>query len=634
MALSPAGLLTIFQTLMPSPAEWAGLGATLAVTAAFAVVGRATMSKPALPGLSVLAGWAVVAFVMTTAGVFSSWPIAVAGGAVVALGAAGVVGRAARTGIDGPAPELLRVFALGVPFLVIAAAKAPTAVDSFTHWLPNGAYLFQHDLFPGPGRPAATSIYPGFPYNLTFLFDLVGRVAGGFFASTVIVFNVVLLLMFAALVARLIRDFAAPGARAGWGVAALAVLAATLFNPVFVRRIWLNSYPDTATAVIVAFAGICGWLWAESAGPEARAGRAQATALGLVLALLVNVKQANLVLVAALALGPGLIAWRDERIGLGRWLRHLPLIAGPALVLYALWSYYLIAVAPLHVNEIRPIATWPWHKVPHLLGEMAYVATHKGGYFALAILLTGLGVRALYRRPRGGFDRLAVISGTAFVVYNLFLFFIYIAHFQGNAQSYWRYNIHLGFLATAVAACGLAAAYGRWRDRLPRRWVGYAASALVVLVPTAELAYARYWRFDLEQPKPMLREAGRDLARALPPDARLVVGIPGDNGDFSWIVHYYATVNRPDIAAQEAQSARQIVAAGHGALAQVPFFLWAYCGGPWLEQGLGISVPPGRAALIARRGAGWTLDRTWPHPVATGLETYSKHLDALKCGGR
>lgn len=630
-------MLDILRTALPEPAQWLGLGATLAVTLAFSGLGRIGFAAArSVPGLSVLTGWTVVAFVLTAIGVFTGWPFAPVFWGLMAAGAVALAVSLGSGGLDRQTVALLRVFALGLPFLVIVAAKAPSEVDSFTHWLPNGAYLAHHDRFLRPGGPPSMSAYPGFPYNLTFILYAVGRLAAGFVENAVIQFNVVLLLLFAAVVAWLIRKGAEDERAPGWTLAALAILIATALNPVFLHRVWLSSYPDNATSVVVAFAGICGWQWVEALRRGGAPERGRAASFALVLALLTNIKQANPVLVAGILAGVALIALRDPAIGLGKFAKRLPLVVGPALALYAFWSYYLLAIAALRTNEIHPIASWPLDKLPALLAGMASVAAHKGGYFALALLLTGWGAWAWVRRPATPFDRLAVIAGATFVVYTLFLLFIFLAHFNGYPQSYWRYNTHVGFLLTAVAAYGAAVGYGRWRAKRPRAWsrrVRATAATVIVVVPLIEIGFLRYWRLDMELPKPLLREAGRDLARTLPADAAVIVLIPSDAGNFSAILKYYATASRPDLHVGAARNARTAATAARLVTPDRPDYVWSYCAQPALDRGLGLAIPPGRAALLARTKAGWTVARTWPHGTPGGLFSTAKEFDAASCGG-
>ena len=127
--------------------------------------------------------------------------------------------------------------------------------------------------------------------------------------------------------------------------------------------------------------------------------------------------------------------------------------------------------------------------------------------------------------------------------------FIFISHFGGHPQSYWRFNTHLGYLIVAAAIYGFGITYRTYSSRLPAR-IPYilkrGAAALIVVVPLLELGLANYWRFDLEIPKPLLREAGKDLAKILPPSAQVAAVIPSDQGNFTSILGHYGNLGRTD----------------------------------------------------------------------------------------
>lgn len=628
-------MLTMVQTLLPDPEQWVGVAAIFVAIAVFCGLGLPWRRPGDPPGVPIFAGWAIVSIVLTVVGVLTPWPFTPAFWIVVAVGGLMLAVVRYRGGAMASG-DLTRIFILGLPLVVIIAAKVPSEVDSFTHWLPNGAYLLEHDGFLRPERPESKSVYPGFPYNATFLFYVVGRIAGGFIENTAIVFNVILILLFAGLLAWLIRRGAPRGTIPEWGLAALSLLAASLFNPVFVRRIWLASYPDIATSIVVTFSGIVGWLWIESLARREASEPGRALTFGLFLALLVNIKQANPVLVAGLVTGAGLIAWRDPKIGLGRFLTRLPMVLGAPLLLYACWRYYVADVTALRENEIQPIGQWPLHLLPNLLGRMVSVALHKSAYFFLAMAAMVWGIRALVRRPQTEFDRLTIIVGCSFLVYNLFLLFIFIAHFGGYPQSYWRYNMHIGYLVTANAVFGAALAWDRWgHDRLhlrPRVFRTFV-TVLVIAVPLAEIALARYWRFDLEIPKPILRESGRELAGSLPADAVVLVLIPGDQGNFSAIIKHYVTGSRADLSVVEIAPEEGKVAHQVGLVDNRPLYVWSYCAQPWMGRYFRVPFEPGGAVLVRRDGETWAVERVWKHPLPGLLTSVYKLFDSSKCAG-
>ena len=113
-----------------------------------------------------------------------------------------------------------------------------------------------------------------------------------------------------------------------------------------------------------------------------------------------------------------------------------------------------------------PFADWPFEQLPDLLCKMGVVVYRKALYFALGLGLLVWGLRVWVGRPKSSFDRLAIIAGATFVGYNLFLLLIFVAHFNGHPQSYWRFNTHIGFLIFATTVYGLGLAYHRHGERL------------------------------------------------------------------------------------------------------------------------------------------------------------------------
>ncbi len=610
---------------VPSPAQIGGLAGVVATTFLFALLGRLVSAHRGLPEASVFAGWAVLASTLTVFGTVASAPLSYAFWPLVGLAAAFGTWAAFRGRLALPA-DGLRVAVLGLPLLAILAGKWPSEVDTFTHWLPNALYLVENDLLPGPGRPEPWSRFPGFPYNFTFVSYVASRFVGYFVANGAILFNVVLLLLYAVLVARLVlRGGGDARGRVGWPLAALGLLLATLANPVFVRRILFISYPDTATAITLAYAGVLAWLWLDALAERTQDGNGLALQLVLALVLLVNLKQANLVLFVALVASILVVMWRDPRIEAGRSRSWIAAMIVAPLAMYGIWRLYLAGAGTLGENKLLPVDKWPVDSLPKVLWLMGVVALKKSGYFAMMLFFVVYALRAV-RHPRTSFDRLAMLVGGVFVAYTLFLIFIYIAHFGGWPQSYWRFNTHLGYFGFAAAAYGGARLWRRWGRPLPDRRLGIAAVALVLVL---EFALLRYWRFDLEQPKPMLRRTGIDMAESLPRNAKVVALIPGDNGNFSWILRYYVTIDRPDLSVITVRS----VAAAREQLARTgpPVLVWSYCGTAEMEMAFGLSLPGTAAVLLARDGSGWRLVRRWPHPPIGGLLRYAKGFDPRVC---
>lgn len=623
--------------LLPSLSQLLGLLGLLLATGM--LLGLAALSRTAggVAAAAPLCGWQVLALALTLFGVadlplgYAFWPLAVAAVLGLWLAARGAVPF--KGGGD-----LWRAALLGLPLLVVMAGKFASEVDSFTHWLPNAEYLVRTDRLPGGGGPPSLSFFPGFPHNLTFVFYAASRLSGLFVENAAILFNGVLLLVYAALIGRLLTDAwtgdeSKDADPVGWRVMALAILLAILVNPVFVRKIALNSYPDLSTSVGVAVAGILAWRFLDALARE-RAARPFAVQLVLVTALLVNVKQANLALSLSLIGAAAVVAWRDPAIRLRQALPWLAAAAVGALAMQALWRLHLATGLPLKENTLLPLAEWQFGNLPAIFATMGKVLLQKAGYGAVTLALLLVAARALIRGP-GPFGRLALLVAGTFAGYTLFLLLIYVGHFQGTAstgaQSYWRFNTHLGYFAWAAALVGLAQSLRMWTRLAGRatdlfqRW-GFT---LPVLAAVAPLLGAGLIRYDMETPKPLFREVAHDLMRELPPGADAIGFIPWDNGSLGAILVHRQRSERPDLRFGTLREMRAVEAAmrerGDGA------YLWTYCRTDEVDRFVGGGLQPGHATLLRREGAAWRTVRSWAHRDDSWLFGRSKTLDWDAC---
>ena len=181
-----------------------------------------------------------------------------------------------------------------------------------------------------------------------------------------------------------------------------------------------------------------------------------------------------------------LAAWRDPRVGLRKLLPLAPRALVLPTVVYIAWRIYVVLEIPDGEFTVRPIGEWFFVFIPKILSLMVLVLAKKGGYFALMLLALVVAARTL-RRVDSPFGRLCTISATSFLLYNAFLFFCYVAAFGEqdaiSVGSFWRYNMHLGMLAIAIAVLGLSLLWHRhargWAPLLPR--LGVAAIALISL---------------------------------------------------------------------------------------------------------------------------------------------------------
>jgi hypothetical protein len=188
--------------------------------------------------------------------------------------------------------------------------------------------------------------------------------AGRFLEAARPIINVALLagssaLFAEALAAALVRHGRLQATEMPPMLVASAVAITTLLNPGLDGAVVFSSYADCGTMVAV---GALGLLGVEILARVSLGGTTNVQGLawrfGFVGAMLVNLKQANPVLLALVTVGLILVALRDPAIGPRRVLAQLPRMLGPAIFLFALWRWYVSQNSPDSEQAFRPFDTW------------------------------------------------------------------------------------------------------------------------------------------------------------------------------------------------------------------------------------------------------------------------------------
>jgi hypothetical protein len=595
------------------------LVAVTAILFGLSVIGAAICGNRRLAEIDHLVGWAVVASVFTVVGVVAAVPFTAlaAGAAGIAVVALGVVWR--RDGRQLPvAAGWGRIAVLGLPLLVMVSAMRGSQWDDFGHWLLIPRYLLDTDAFPSSANPYTDAGLAAYPYAWHFITYLAGRVAGQLVESAGPLFNIALIFGFGLLVVRLIRRGAGldETASIGWGWAAVAIACVTFLNPTFVQKIVLTAYAETSTATATASAVVLAWLTLEATikGDTAEV-RRMCWSLGAVLALLVNLKQATFVLVAMVVIALIVVALRDRAVPFGRVLGHLPVIVGPAAIVYLAWRYHVITELSGREMVVRPFADWNIALLPQILANMVIVLAKKGYYFALSIVLTMFGLRGLWRVATP-LDRFAALAAFVFLGYNAFLLFAYVATFGSfdalRVASYWRYNMHLGLVVVAFAAFGSGILWRRYGAKriAPQRWATIAM-VLVVLLP---FVFARSLRFDTLPGVVFFRAIGAELGTMVLPDDGVFVADPTGSGE-SGVITSFELHGRGAIKGRISAFDSDRLAPLRVAIANPKVTLiLAHSTNPGYSEMLGVDLAEGRSHLLRREGTGWRVVKSWPWP--------------------
>jgi hypothetical protein len=119
-------------------------------------------------------------------------------------------------------------------------------------------------------------------------------------------------------------------------------------------------------------------------------------------------------------------------------------------------------------------------------------------------------------------------------LYNVALFFTYIAHFDNeigaSAHSYFRYNSHLGLLLMLTLTLLARASFVEHGWALRGVWRRATPIGAVSLALAAPLVFFGFLRFDLEAPQQRAWLLADHMRVSLARDPRLVVVLPGDDG--------------------------------------------------------------------------------------------------------
>ena len=600
--------------------QFVTLASTLGVWGGLMVLGALVGGRQRFVEGEVIFGFGAVTLAFTVFGVVVTVPFTIIAGGLLTVGVGGAVVLYRR---DGRlfTPGILRPIVIATPLLLMTSAMMASQWDEFSHWLPTVRFLIETDGYPWSGQPTTGGAFPGYPYGWSLLNYLASRLSGQYVENTGGVLNVLLLISFGLAAARLLLMGAGAEETASrsWGLAGAMVFAGTLLNPAFSQKVALTAYADVSTAVCVGFAGILGWLMVDALATDDREkARSLAWQFGVAAMVLINVKQANLVLVVILLGGVGLVSLRDPAVRLLDLIALLPRMILPAVVIYGLWRYHVITELPPRAEAVLlPFDNWHFDLMPDILSRMLLVASKKGPYFILMTIIVGFAIKALIL-PGGKLGRLAIIIGMTFLGYNAFLFFIFVAQFGEfdalRVASYWRYNMHLGFLAVTFAAFVLGLA---WRHYLSERIRPRPLAWLVViLVLGAQIGLAKKIRFDLEWPKPHYRHVASELAGGvLPTGSKMFILDPLGTGESGLIARFDLGKRASEyvgyMAAFNAFSAENV----RNALARLdPTHVLVHSVSAELVKALDAQLPDDASHLLEKAtNGGWQIVHSWSY---------------------
>jgi hypothetical protein len=541
---------------VPSWLELGGFAGVLGAGLAMLLVGRLLLAGRATPEFQVVAGWGALSFVLTLWGVATTismrWPL----GAFVAVALVALAVPRWRPGREDWS-ALGRILVLALPIWVIMIAARASLPDTYTNFLPNSVYLWDHGFFPADDRVASFATWPAFPYNVQFATLLASLGLPQYPPNAATLFDIVMLLLAGLLFARLLRPTAFgtaidAGFRAApsWGACAGGILLVTALNPGFVPRYHFTPYTEPTLMVGVAFIG---WVLARMLGRLAEgwpAGR-DLWLLSLLLLAFVGIKQLAIILAGGLLLGAAILILADRRIPRVRAIGGLVLASLPMLLVYAVWRLYVGTHFKTGELLLLPSSMWQFDILPATLGSIAEAIADRPFYFIVIAVALALAVRLTALRGLTLSTRLLLLTVVIFVVYNAFLLLIYVISMGpvagADAHSYFRYMTHPALLVV-LSLLAAARAFLLARNQpatSAARWLLFAPAAAIVCVLLVPIAFVKYLRFDVQEPQRLAWTLVGEIGGAVKDGDKLALVLPGDNGSVSLMLRAALTLTPP-----------------------------------------------------------------------------------------
>jgi len=585
----------------------------------FFALGSFFLGKTKLYEAAPFFGWAIVNFVMTFLGVYSDIPFQVIAIGIAAAAILALVVALRRQDRLFPAGTLKLVL-LVAPILLLVSAMIGSQWDEFSDWLITPRLMLETGSFPTAANASRSGILAAYPFGWHYVTYLASLMAGRFLENAGALVNVFMLLTFSFMSIRLIRTGlgrADDNSIPGWTLLAIGGLSTTLLNTTFAQKVALTAYADVATATVTGLGAVIGWYMLGALADGRRKEAMQnALQIGLLMMLLVNLKQSTVVLSALVVGAVFLAGLRDPKIKFRELIAMLPAMVIPAIIIFFVWRYYVGQELTAREMNLRAISGWWIDEIPQILSRMLLVLSKKGAYLLLLVMIIGFAVRGMikYRTP---FDRLAIIAGAIFLGHNAFLFFAYLSTFGKadalRAASYWRYNMQIGMVGVVFTTYGLGILWHKYIQA--RQWPKQVAWLPVCLIVLAPFIAANKLRFDRHPPLPHFRAVAVDLKELLIHGNKLLVIDPQGSGESATVTRYELggeDIYKRYLSAYQRLTREQlydVVYSGEFS------HLLVHSLNLDLPGVLGMKLDENRSYLLESTGAsGWRIVKTWDRP--------------------
>jgi hypothetical protein len=579
------------------------------------------------PGADMLVGFGLLTAALTVLAITTRIPLS---WLMAGLGILSVIALLMRRQFPGGSSTWIALILVS-PIIVSAAGHDPAMWDDFWNWLPSAAYEYRHNSLPWPDLPASLSIFPGYPQGMPLMISAASFVGGRFLEAAGPIINALLLagssaLFAEALAAALVRGGRLQAAEMPPILVAVAVAITTLLNPGLDGGVVLSSYADCGTMVAVGALGLLGVeILVRLSATDAEDVEGLAWRFGFIGAMLVNLKQANPVLLALVTAGLILVALRVPALRTWRASMQLPRMLGPAIVFVALWRWYVVQSVPHSEQTFRSFDTWNFDVLRQILAAIGHLIAEAPLFHSMMWAVTAVGIASFFQLPRKASEArwLAVVCATVWIGYNAFLMIIYLGVMTisdaNMAADYWRYTPHVALLGLYVPVMALAIA--RWPA-----WINLR-SAFATLAAVSLAFCAMPLRSDLNDPPGrawlgFLRDAAVDMRNLIPAGSKLLIVPYWSSSPFGVAVRY----NLWRLDQPERQIATTIgwvegeleKVASRAARGELDYLLIQDGEGTMDDETdtLGLPRLNHELVLYAWRDGGWQRAKSWPIPPA------------------
>ncbi|HEY7245575.1 MAG TPA: hypothetical protein VH678_17020 [Xanthobacteraceae bacterium] len=511
----------------------------VACTTAGSVVGRSDRWA----GADMLVGFGLLTGTISILAVTTRFPLSWLMAAGASLSVIAVITRMRFPGSRSTWIAL----ALVLPILVSAAGSKPAMWDDFWNWLPSAAYAYEHDSLPWPDLDPPFSIFPGYPQGMPLMIAAASFLGGSLVETAGPVTNVALLAgssaVFAeALAAALVRRSALEAGKFPASLIASAVAITILLNPGLNGAVLLSSYADCASMVAVGALGLLGVEILVRLSKEPDNASGFAWRFGLIAAMLINLKQANPILLALIIAALALVVMREPAIPWRSTLPQLSRMLGPPIVLFGMWRWYLLQNSPSWEQTFRPIHDWNFGVLPQTLHSISDLIADAPVFHGLMWSVTAVGLVSLFFTKCNEARYLAAICAVVWIGYNAFLLAVYAGAMKLSdaeiAADYWRYTPHVALLGLYPPVMALATSrWPAWMKRIQPAGSMPTLAALLVAVSAMPV------RSDLNNPsgrewQHFLRKVTTEVRKVIPLGSKVLIVPAWNASPFAVAVRY------------------------------------------------------------------------------------------------